>query len=107
MALAEKKRIEEEEERAEMEALAKEEAEEAALQQAELKEQASFIYEEQKDTSIVTLDLTAEEMTAKNDEIEQLKDKLEVAKQQLHDSQKLVADVREELQIKEAVFQQA
>lgn len=107
MALAEKKRIEEEEERAEMEALAKEEAEEAALQQAELKEQPSFIYEEQKDTSIVTLDLTAEEMTAKNDEIEQLKDKLEVTKQQLHDSQKLVADVREELQIKEAVYQQA
>jgi hypothetical protein len=38
MALAEKKRLEEEEERAEMEALAKEEAEEAIFQQAVFKE---------------------------------------------------------------------
>lgn len=71
MALAEKKRLEEEEERAEMEALAKEEAEEAILQQAVFKEQPSFIYEESKaDTSVLTLDLTAEEVAAKNDEIE-------------------------------------
>ena len=106
MALEEKKRLEEEEERLEAELLAKEEAEEASLQHAVIQEQQSF-YEESKDTSIVTLDLTAEEMVAKNDEIEQLKDQLELSKQQLHDQQKLVADVREELQIKEGIYQQA
>lgn len=44
---------------------------------------------------------------AKNDEIEQLKDQLEKERQSLRESQKLVAHVREELQIKESMLQQA
>lgn len=46
-------------------------------------------------------------MAAKNDEIEQLKDTLEKEREKLHESQKLVADFREELQIKEGLLQQA
>ena len=44
---------------------------------------------------------------AKNDEIEQLKDQLEKERESLRESQKLVANVREELQIKESMLQQS
>jgi len=62
--------------------------------------------EETKDSlSQVTSEATAEDIAAKNDELEQLRDTLEKEREKLHEQQKLVADLREELQIKEGLLQ--
>ena len=62
--------------------------------------------EETKDSlSQVTSEVTAEEIAAKNDELEQIRDTLEKEREKLHEQQKLVADLREELQIKEGLLQ--
>jgi hypothetical protein len=62
--------------------------------------------EETKDSlSQVTSEATAEDIAAKNDELEQIRDTLEKEREKLHEQQKLVADLREELQIKEGLLQ--
>ena len=62
--------------------------------------------EETKDSlSQVTSEATAEDISAKNDELEQIRDTLEKEREKLHEQQKLVADLREELQIKEGLLQ--
>ena len=62
--------------------------------------------EETKDSlSQVTSEATAEDIAAKIDELEQIRDTLEKEREKLHEQQKLVADLREELQIKEGLLQ--
>ena len=83
MAIEEKRRKEEEEEKAELEAIKAAEAEEAILNQSvEIQEDEEI----KNDTTAVTLDITNEEVVAKNEEIEILTDQLAQERSKLHDS---------------------